>query len=47
MNLRYLTILILIYYKTYNNKLALFNNRNKCEYNLLYYLLYLFNYIYI
>ena len=29
MNLRYLTILILIYYKTYNNKF---------EYNLLYYL---------
>ena len=30
-------------YTTYNNKLILFNNRDKCKYTLLYYLLYLFN----
>ena len=43
MNLRYLIILILIRYKIYNNKFAFFNNRDKCEHNLLYRSLYLFN----
>ena len=43
MNSRYLTMLILIRYKIYNNKFVFFNNRDKCKYNLLYYLLYLFN----
>ena len=30
-------------YITYNNKFIFFNNRDKCEYTLLYRLLYLFN----
>ena len=41
MNLRYLVILRLIRYKTYNNKLVLVNNRGKYEYTLLFRLLYL------
>ena len=43
MNLRYLVILRLIRYKTYNNKLILINNRGKCEHTLLFRLLYLIN----
>ena len=43
MNLRYLVILRLIRYKTYNNKLVLVNNRDKYEYTLLFRLLYLVN----
>ena len=43
MNSHYLIILILIHYKIYDDKFTLFNNRGKCEYNLLYHLLYLFN----
>ena len=41
MNLRYLIILRLIRYKTYNNKLVPVNNRGKCKYTLLFRLLYL------
>ena len=41
MDLRYLVILRLIRYKTYNNKLVPINNRGKCEYTLLFRLLYL------
>ena len=41
MNLRYLIISRLIYYKTYNNKLVPVNNRGKYEYILLFRLLYL------
>ena len=41
MNLRRLVILRLIRYKAYNNKLVLVNNRGKCEYTLLFRLLYL------
>ena len=43
MNLRYLVILRLIRYKTYNNKLVPVNNRGKYEYTLLSRLLYLIN----
>ena len=41
MNLRYLVILRLIRYKAYDNKLVFVNNRGKCEYTLLFRLLYL------
>ena len=41
MNSRYLIILRLIRYKAYNNNLVLVNNRGKCEYILLFRLLYL------
>ena len=41
MDLRRLVILRLIRYKAYNNKLVPVNNRGKCEYTLLFRLLYL------
>ena len=43
MDLRHLVILRLIRYKAYNNKLIFVSNRSKCEYTLLFRLLYLIN----